>query len=392
MRVGVDATCWLNTRGYGRHARALLSALLRSDHANQYVFYLDGDAAVVPDDLPANIELRHVRSGRPTVHAAAADGRRSVCDMWRMSRALSRSDCDVLLFPTIYSYVPVWGRAKRVVMIHDVIAEKFPQLTFPNAAARLAWHSKVALGRWQADSIATVSEYSKARIVEHFGVAPERVAVVGEASDPVFRVLDTPQPGPRLAAFGIGGERRSIVYVGGFGPHKNLSALVNSFARIVRQTAFADTQLIMVGDHATEAFHTQFSQIRQQVEALQLADRVVFTGFLPDEELVVLLNLATVLALPSWMEGFGLPAVEAAACGLPVVATTASPLPDLLGVGGLYIDPARPAQLTLALERVLGSPDLRHRMRTDARAAAARLTWQAAAAQMRELLQEVGAR
>jgi glycosyltransferase involved in cell wall biosynthesis len=308
-----------------------------------------------------------------------------------MSRALSNSDCDVLLFPTIYSYVPVWGRARTVVMIHDVIPEKFPHLTLPSRRARLAWRAKVALGQRQSDMIATVSEYSRRQIVEHFRVSPDRVSVVGEASDPIFRVLAHPRLSPRLAEAGVASEGRTIVYVGGFGPHKNLSTLIRAFADITCQRAFSDVRLILVGDHSGEAFHTEISALRAQVSNLAIGDRVVFTGYLPDSELVVLLNLATVLVLPSLMEGFGLPAVEAAACGCPVVATTASPLPELLGSAGLYVDPGRPEELSGALARVLGSPELRQNMREAGVRAARRLSWYAAALQMRDLLERVKA-
>ena len=103
---------------------------------------------------------------------------------------MSDREFDLLLFPTIYSYVPVFSRAKKIVMIHDVIAEKYPDLTVPRSAARFFWNTKVALGRWQADAIATVSDYSRRGILEHFGLAPERVFVVGEANDPIFRVIE----------------------------------------------------------------------------------------------------------------------------------------------------------------------------------------------------------
>src|SRR5213079_2255480 len=96
----------------------------------------------------------------------------------------------LLLFPTIYSYVPVLSPARKIVMIHDVIAETYPDLTMPRRSGRLFWKTKVALGRWQADAVATVSDYSRRGIVEQFGIDPERVYVVGEASDPVFRVID----------------------------------------------------------------------------------------------------------------------------------------------------------------------------------------------------------
>ncbi|HVF11316.1 MAG TPA: glycosyltransferase family 1 protein [Abditibacteriaceae bacterium] len=387
MNVGVDATCWQNNRGFGRHARALLSALVRLDAANHYTFIMD--SVENSETVPLEAEVQVVPASRSTAIAASASGRRSARDMWQISRAMSSPDFDLLLFPTVYSYVPVFSRAKKVVMIHDVTAEKYPHLVLHSRAAHILWKIKVALGRWQADAIATVSEYSRRGIAEHFKIPPERIFVVGEASDPIFRVLDNPLPTPRLDSLDITANGRSVIYVGGFSPHKNLEALVAVFAKLASQMAFSNARLIMVGEYEREIFHSCFKAIKKQVEELGIADRVIFTGYLPDEDLVVLLNLSTVLVLPSLIEGFGLPAVEAAACGCPVITTTASPLPTLLGDGGLYFDPAKHEDLELALARVLESESLHRRMREAGLAAARRLTWDAAAKQMISLMQNV---
>jgi glycosyltransferase involved in cell wall biosynthesis len=273
-------------------------------------------------------------------------------------------------------------------MVHDVIAETYPQLTVPRRAARLFWQIKTLLGRVQADALITVSDYSRDGILKRFRVNPKRVFVVGEAADPIFRRLDRPEPGPKLRNTGIDGSRRMAVYVGGFSPHKNLQALVSAFARLAARKEFADVLLVMVGDTSGDAFHTYFGTIAAQVDALGLRDRVIFTGYLEDADVVVLLNIASVLVLPSFMEGFGLPAVEAAACGCPVIATKASPLAGLLGEGGIYIDSCDP-EIERALERVLASEDLRMRMRSRGLAAAQRLTWDEAGRQMMEVIRKV---
>jgi glycosyltransferase involved in cell wall biosynthesis len=385
LRIGVDATCWENTRGYGRHGRALLSAMVRLDARNHYTFFVDSTAQA--ELLPREASCRVVRAAAPAAVAASSSGRRSLRDLWCMSRALSQPEFDLLLFPTIYSYVPVFSRAKKVVMIHDVIAETYPELTLPSRAAKLFWQAKVAAGRRQADAIVTVSDYSRRQIAARFKLSPERVYVVGEASDPVFRVLANPQLTPRLTRLGLRAGQRSVIYVGGFGPHKNLEMLVAVFGRLASGPAFGDVVLVLVGEYEREVFHSQFQALRAQVDALGLASRVIFTGYLPDDELVVLLNRGTVLALPSLMEGFGLPAVEAAACGCPVVATTASPLPGLLGDGGRFVDPTNPRALEQALGAVLGSEPLRRQMREAGLAAARRLTWEAAAGDLIRILE-----
>jgi glycosyltransferase involved in cell wall biosynthesis len=212
--------------------------------------------------------------------------------------------------------------------------------------------------------------------------------VVGEAADPVFRRMECADPGAKLRELGLDGTRRIAVYVGGFSPHKNLEGLVAAFARIAAKPEFNDVVLAMVGDTSGDAFHTYFGTIAAQVEALGLRERVVFTGFMDDQDLVVLLNIAAVSVLPSLMEGFGLPAVEAAACGCPVIATKASPLEGLLGGAGIFID-SREDEIARALELVLSSPELRCRMGAAGLIATRRLTWDGAARQMLGVIRKI---
>jgi hypothetical protein len=257
----------------------------------------------------------------------------------------------------------------------------------PRPAARLAWNLKGAVGRWQADALITVSDYSRDRIVERFGMDPGRVFVVGEAADPVFRKLENPVPGPNLERAGIDGSHRMIAYLGGFSPHKNLEALVRAFGTLAARSEFPDVRLVMVGDISGDAFHTYYGTIAAQVTQLGLEDRVILTGYLSDEDVVVLLNLASVLVLPSLMEGFGLPAVEAAACGCPVIATSESPLASLLGEGAISIRPLE-QEIETALESVFSSEELRQRMSLSGLAAAHSLTWEAAARQMMAVIEK----
>lgn len=385
LRIGVEATSWQNNRGYGRHARALLGALVRLYPEHSYCFFLDSEQGI--ESLPKGVDVRMLRASVPATQAASATSRRSVSDMWRMGRAISSEALDVVLFPTIYSYVPVATRAKKLVVIHDAIAETFPQLTLPNRASRMFWNLKVALGRWQADAIVTVSDYSRRCLVDHFRLEPGSVFVAGEASDPVFRRLESPALPKQFVDLGLSPSQQYVVYVGGFSPHKNLMELVDAFARLAGE--FPEARLVMVGEYRKEVFHSYFGEVKQRVEALGMLEKTVFPGYVSDSDLVPLLNLSSVLVLPSLMEGFGLPAVEAAACGCPVIATTASPLPELLGEGGLYMDPAK-GQLEGMLRSVLGSPDLRRRMGDAAHAAAARLTWDAAARQLMNVIGTVG--
>jgi glycosyltransferase involved in cell wall biosynthesis len=390
LEIGIDATCWNNDRGYGRHARALLSALLRVDDLNHYTLFFDAHPRFETPSPSA--KLSFIASRKPASLAASANGHRSLADMARASRAMSASRFGLLVFPTVYSFVPVWSRARKIVFIHDVIAETFPQMTVPALRSRLFWNAKVALGRIQADRVVTVSEYSRRKLAERFRIPVDRISVVGEASDPIFRRVDSRDSSPLLGSLRLDGGGRMVTYVGGFGPHKNLLRLVRAFHDIASRSDFNDVRLVLVGEFDREVFHTEVGAVRDLIAELAIGDRVTFAGYLPDPELVVLLNRSTVLALPSLMEGFGLPAIEAAACGCPVVATTASPLPELLGDAALFADPESTEQLAEALRAVLAGEELRVRMRAAGLEAASRLTWDAAARQLQAVIHEVAQR
>ena len=388
MRIGIDATCWSNRRGYGRFVRALLTATLEIDRANQYIFFLDDDSAEFPP--PAGIEVVRVKAAVPTVQAAAANGSRSLGDMWAMSRAISARPLDVFFFPSVYSYVPVFSGVPKLVAIHDVIPELFPELVFPSLKSKLFWRAKVKLACAQATRVVTVSEYSRRRLAEVLKLDAAEVRVVPEAGAPAFRRLDTVDDAAIAARLKIPAGSRMLVYVGGFSPHKNLPMLVDVFGALAAEPRFGDARLVLVGDFEGDVFHSGYAQLKEQVARLGLAARVLFPGYMGDEHLVPLLNRAAALVLPSFCEGFGLPAMEAAACGTPAVITTRSPLPELLGEGAIALDPDDRAGWRDALARLLSDPALRERMGASALAAAGALSWQASARRLLAIFDEVG--
>jgi glycosyltransferase involved in cell wall biosynthesis len=388
MRIGVDATCWSNRRGYGRFVRALLTATLEIDRKNQYVFFLDDDSAEFPP--PAGVEVVRVKASVPTVQAAAANGSRSLGDMWAMSRAISARPLEVFFFPSVYSYVPVFNRIPRLVAIHDVIPELFPELVFPSLRSKLFWRAKVKLACAQATRIVTVSEYSRERLAEVLKLDPAEVRVVPEAGAPAFRRLGAIDDAALAARLNIPVNSPMLVYVGGFSPHKNLPLLVDVFGDLAGDSRFADARLVLVGDFEGDVFHSGYAQLKAQVARLGLENRILFPGYMGDEHLVPLLNRAIALVLPSFCEGFGLPAMEAAACGTPSIVTTRSPLPGLLGEGAIALEPDDRAGWRDALARLLSDPALRDRMAAAALSAAGALSWQASARRLLALFDEVG--
>jgi glycosyltransferase involved in cell wall biosynthesis len=265
----------------------------------------------------------------------------------------------------------------------------YPDLVFPTLQSKLFWRAKVKIGCAQARLILTVSEYSRRCLSEHLRIADSRLRVVQEASSPAFRRLESPNGRGLLQCLRVPLGARYLVYVGGFSPHKNIGVLVDFMREIHREPGFSDVRLILVGDYETDVFFSCYRELVQQVWRSGLEQHVVFSGFLPDEQVAELLNSAVALVLPSFCEGVGLPALEAAACGAPVVATRCSPLRELLGDGAITIDPNDRSGWRDAILAILTRPELREHMRSAGLAASARLSWQSSARQLLSVFREV---
>ncbi|HEX2640155.1 MAG TPA: glycosyltransferase family 1 protein [Pyrinomonadaceae bacterium] len=337
MKIGVDATCWGNKRGYGRFTRELFEELLALDDQNQYLFFVDQKTAR-ECSFPAAVETVIVETNQAPAEAASADGSRSMRDILAMSRGVLRHKLDIFFFPAVYSYFPIFNRTKVIVTLHDLIADNHPELIFPNPRARLFWKVKQDLAVRQASLIATVSEHSRMEIKRFFGLPDDRLRVIPEAARPIFHKIEHNDRSDSVSAkYGVGPSERFLLYVGGISPHKNLSTLIEAFA--ILETDQPDMKLVLVGDYKDDPFLSAYPRLKREVEEYRLGAKVIFTGYVPDEDLVYLYNLATLLVFPSFDEGFGLPAIEAMSCGTPVAASDRGSLPELLGDAGTYFDP-----------------------------------------------------
>ena len=382
MKIGVDASCWTNKRGYGRYTRELLNTLLNLDDQNEYRFFLDEETARLSEDLPESAQRVIVKTSQAASQAASASGHRSLRDLWAMRRAVHRQgqDLDLLYFPSVYTYFPPKGRTKTVVTIHDTTAERFPKLIFPSLRSRLAWNIKVRWAVRRASLITTVSEASKTNIMEEFGVPAQMVKVVPDAVGSEFSPVDDRSQATRLLRkFGMNGDEPFILYVGGISPHKNLATLVRAYASLIQGTGAQSAKLMVVGDFQGDVFYSSYPKLLETIQLLGLSEKVIFTGYVTDPDLVHLYNSARVLVMPSFDEGFGLPAVEAMACGTPVVGSRAGALPEVIGDAGLLFDPYQPEELKVCLQRLLENQDLRQELGLKGIRRAGGFTWERSA-------------
>ena len=374
VTVAVDAACWWNDRGYGRFTRELVSALAARDTGFRYVLVADRD----PDDcFPSGVEVARAATRRATSEVAVGAGARSPADLWAAGRALARVGADLVFFPAVYSYAPVPRRGPCVVTFHDAIPERFPQLVFPTRRNRWLWRAKVALALRQATRVLTVSQASARDLETVLGVPRARIDLVSEAADPRFRPLGEAAVREARRRWGLG-DRRYLVYVGGLNPHKNLLGLLRAGVDLAKE--FDDLAVAIVGDTSGRGFHDNLAELRAFLAGQpDLAARVVFTGYVPDDELVALYSGAWAFVSPSLAEGFGLPALEAMACGLPVLASDRGSLPEVVGEAGCFFDPDSPAAIAEATARLLRDPARREVLARAARRRAAAFSWERAA-------------
>jgi len=223
------------------------------------------------------------------------------------------------------------------------------------------------------------------------GVPSARIRVSGEAPAEVYCPSEGDETRRAASAVGLPDGARWFVYVGGFNPHKRVTSLIWAHARVVREEREAAPYLLLVGDRDRDAFLQNVPEIELAIGEAGTARRVIWTGFVPDEELRHLHSGACALVLPSEAEGFGLPAVEAAACGTPVIATTHSPLPHLLEGGGIFVAPGDQETLEGALRLLSRDESLREKMGQRALEGARALNWETGARAALDAIREAAA-
>jgi glycosyltransferase involved in cell wall biosynthesis len=387
MKIGIDATCWWSRRGFGRFTRGLLEAMFNAPAGHEFVLFLDRPPE--PEMIRPGVSIVQVEVSRTVTESAVADGSRSLSDVLAFKRAVARQTLDVMYFPAVYSWFPVKRGLPVVVTLHDAIAERFPELVFPDRKGRMLWSLKMRLACWQATRFIAVSQAAKREIVEYLHLDPGGIDVVTEAADPMFKAPENPaQLSEARERAGLPSDARMMVYVGGLAPHKNIAGFMRAFAQAAGQPGVEDLHFVLIGDIEGDGFHSHYHELDELRQADErLAGRVHFTGYVSDEDLVTLIAGSVALCLPSFSEGFGLPAIEAMACGVPVLASSAGSLPEVVGDAGLLFDPHDIAAMSAAIKDISTDAGLRSELQKRALQRSSQFSWEAAAQMVFPVLQ-----
>jgi len=355
--------------GIGTYIRNLVRQLARIDAASEYVLLCQ------PQD---QAELCGVGPNFRAVVETAPPY--SVSEQVRIPMAVRREHAD--LFHAPHYVLPPLINCRSVVTIHDTIHLMFPQY-LPGRLAHGYARASLWIAARRSNRILTVSETSKSDILRRFRVPADKVIVVYNAIDE--RLSQAP-PEDAFERVRIRYQLRDpfALYVGNIKPHKNLERLIDAFDRLRHQPGFDSLKLVIIGDEITK-----YQGLRRAVHRHKLHKHVRFFGFVPVGTLSVLYRLASVFVFPSLYEGFGLPPLEAMACGTPVVTSNVSSLPEVVGNAAILVDPYDPDSIAEGMRQALSDSDLRAELIARGLAKVREYSWELSVARIREVYEEV---
>lgn len=265
------------------------------------------------------------------------------------------------------NYVPLPYKGKAIVTICDMSYRLHPH--------HHPWHRPLYLRLFQnrmtrADRIITISHNSKQEIMDILKIPEERISVTYLGAAERFRPVEVQEEKQKVLRARYGLPEQYILYVGTIEPRKNLERLVKAFYQFHNENPVSNIKLVLAG-----GLGWKYEGIFEQIKRLHLADRIICTGYVDEQDLPNLYNLALLFVYPSIYEGFGLPPLEAMSCGVPVISSNTSSIPEVVGDAGILVDPYSVNDLAKAMTMVVESSTLRETMASQGLQQASRFSW-----------------
>jgi len=365
MRFAVDAhAIGCNLTGNEVYVRNLLGCFAGLDGEAEFIAYHSVDEAEAW--LPERFQRRQV-ARNPFLRLG-----------YDLSSKLRRDRPDLL---HVQYTAPLRCPVPVVVSVHDVSFSEHPEFFTRPRARQLQWTVRRTVRR--AARILTGSEFSRQAIARTYGVNGENVVVIPNAAAPMFRPLPREAAAAAVRArFGLPGP--FLLTVGDLQPRKNQLGLIQAFAELLRAQPQLPHHLVLAGKE------TWFGpRVHKAAQASGVAERIHFTGFVTDQELIELYNACEVFVFPSFYEGFGLPVLEAMACGRAVACSNASALVEVVDAAAILFDPRSTGQMARALLDLLLDAELRGRMERIGLQRAALFSWRQTAQKTLDVYYEV---
>jgi len=364
MRIGIDAKWYfIGPAGPRSYVHNIVNWLARIDDENEYVIYLNRN-----DDVSA------VEYSAPNFFTKTLSPSQSwLRVMLKLPTVARRDRLDILY---TYNFCPIFSRARRLVMIFDIIFVTHPGLFTP---VERVFFKPVRLAAHLADGVLTISQYCKQVIADRYRIDEQKVTSILLGCDEAFSMIED-EGKLRSTREKYDLPERFILYVGRINIRKNLVRLIEAFAGIEDR----DVKLVIVG-----ARDWKTSNLAPVIEASDARDRLVFLGYVPDEDLPAIYQLATVFAYIPLVEGFGLPPLESMGVGTPVITSNTSSIPEVVGDCALKVDPYSVEEIRGALDKLLGSKELRDELARKGMERASSFSWEATARRTLDVFRNV---
>ncbi len=352
QHIGIDARLThYRTGGISTYIRRLITALEQLDHEHRYTVFHSRKAT---DTIVQRFES--ARLWTPSHHRS---------ERLALTVELARFRLDLLHSPDFIP--PLHGARRHVITVHDLTFMHYPD--FLTADARRYYNDQIAWAVRHADHILVDSDATRRDLIEMLDVPNAMITVHLLGVEPQFR----PPPPPELAHWRTQLDLPAgyLLFVGTFEPRKNIAGLLKAYAALAQRLPDLTPPLVLAGTRGW-----RFEETMAEIAQMNLGSRVLWREKIPQQAMPSLYALATVLVLPSFYEGFGLPALEAMACGTMPIVSNRSSLPEVTGDVGLHIDPDNLDTLIAALEKALSDDAWRQAQQQRGLARAAEFTWQ----------------
>ena len=361
MRIAIDYTAGIRQpAGIGVYARNLVNAMLAEDKKNEYTLITSG-RPTKEHTFPTASNVRGRSIFIPDRYLNILWYR------WRVPLYANFFTGSADIYHGLdFVIPPLLGKARKVVTVHDLAFLQHPETAIPSLAAYL--NKVVPESVAKADVVAAISHTTKQALIEHYQTPAEKITVIPCGIAPYFkRITDPILLEATRHKFGL--NRPFVLSVGTLEPRKNHLGLIKAFYE-VQQSKENSAILAIAGGEGW-----LYEETLNMVKELKLENKVRFLGRVSDLELILLYSLADVFAFPSFFEGFGIPPLEAMACGAPVITSNRSSLPEVTGEAAIHIDPHDTHALANAISLLLADEQLRENLRQKGYVQAQKYTW-----------------
>ena len=375
MRIALDYTAGIRQgAGVGQYVRSLVDAMLAQDTHNQYSLITSGRPTEEhPFPVANNAHGRSI--GIPDRYLNILWYR------WRVPLYANYFTGPADIYHGLdFGLPPISGKTRKIVTVYDLAFVEHPEAAVPSLVAYL--NKVVPESVRQADVVAAISYATKQTLINHYNTPPEKIVVIPCGVAPHYqRVTDTTLLEATRQKFAL--KHPFVLSVGTLEPRKNHKGLIQAFYE-AQQSKDGPAMLAIAGGKGW-----LYEETQQLVSKLHLEDKVHFLGRVTEQELLTLYSLAAVFAFPSFFEGFGIPPLEAMACGTPVITSNTSSLPEVAGDAALLIDPYDPHTIAEAINRILQDQPLREQLQQRGYQQVQRYTWAKAAEKLLSIYQQL---